>query len=173
MSPRQVGRGLPGTVTRALAANGVPAGRLGIEITENGVSQRDRLQPERDGRRARALGIDILVRRLRHRLLGSEQRDGRPRHRRRSSTSPSPPGSADGGPRGTGITSTVATRATSLSRHGVAEGVETVEQAERLRQHGWKSRAGLILPPARPAPAGSRGLDAGAASAPTVGVRTR
>jgi EAL domain-containing protein (putative c-di-GMP-specific phosphodiesterase class I) len=164
VSPRQVGRNLPGTVTRSLAANGVPARRLGIEITENGVLNVTG-SSLREMTELRELGIDILV------------DDFGTGYSALSSVMETPvtglkldqsftarlglSGPADR------ITSTVATLVKSLSLHGVAEGIETVEQAQLLRQHGWRYGQGYLF--GRPAPAGSLGLEPGAVAASTVG----
>jgi diguanylate cyclase (GGDEF)-like protein/PAS domain S-box-containing protein len=153
VSPRQLGRNLPGTVTAALAANGVRATRLGIEITENGVLNVTGSSLS-EMKQLRELGIDILI------------DDFGTGYSALSSVMDTPvtglkldqsftarlghSGPADR------ITSTVATLAESLSLHGVAEGIETPEQARLLRLHGWRYGQGYLF--GRPVPADSLGL---------------
>lgn len=148
ISPKHLGRGLPGLVSRALTDTGAPPRRLGIEITENGVldatgSSLQEMKGLRD------LGIDIYVddfgtgysalSSLMSTPLTGIKLD-------RSFTADLGTSSA-----AARIASTVANLADSLSLRGVAEGIETEEQAELALACGWKYGQGYYL--ARPAPA--------------------
>lgn len=149
-SPRQLGRDLPGVVTRELAASGVPATRLGIEITENGVLGATGSSLA-EMTRLRQLGVEISI------------DDFGTGYSALSSVLATPVTgvkldrsfTAQLGNDGTAdlITSTVASLVESLSLSGVAEGVETPRQAELLLESGWRLGQGYLF--ARPAPAGS------------------
>jgi len=146
----QLGRDLGGVVRRELAAAGVPASRLGLEITENGVldaagSSLAEMQELRD------MGIELLIddfgtgysalssvlttpitgikldRSFTARLGQDETADR--------------------------ITSTVADLVESLGAHGVVEGIETEDHCARARHHGWLHGQGYLF--ARPAPESS------------------
>lgn len=148
VSPRHLGRGLPEVVSRALTANGVPGRRLGIEITENGVlhatgSSLHEMNELRD------LGIDIYM------------DDFGTGYSALSSLMSTPitgikldqSFTADLGTSSAAnrIASTVASLAESLSLRGVAEGIETKEQAELALTCGWKYGQGYYF--AFPVPA--------------------
>jgi diguanylate cyclase (GGDEF)-like protein/PAS domain S-box-containing protein len=148
VSPRHLGRGLPGLVGQALAASGVPGRRLGIEVTENGVLHATGSSLA-EMHQLRGLGVDIYMddfgtgysalSSLMTTPITGIKLD-------RSFTADLGTGAA-----ATRIASTVADLADSLSLRGVVEGIETEEQAVLAAACGWRYGQGYHF--ARPAPA--------------------
>ncbi len=150
VAPVQLGRDFNGVVRRELEAAGVPASRLGLEITENGVlnaagSSLTEMQELRD------MGIELLM------------DDFGTGYSALSSVLTTPItgikldrsftarlGQDEASDR---ITSTVADLVASLGAHGVVEGIETDDQCSRALHHGWVHGQGYLF--ARPAPEAS------------------
>jgi diguanylate cyclase (GGDEF)-like protein len=147
VSPAQLGRDLDGLVRSELAAAGVPALRLGLEITENGVLQ--------------ATGSSLgEMERLREMGVGLLMDDFGTGYSALSSVLTTPITGlkldrsfiarlGDDGPADR-ITSTVADLVRSLGFHGVAEGIETEGQRVQALTHGWMLGQGYLF--ARPTP---------------------
>ena len=161
-SPRQLGRDLSGVVVRELAANGVPASRLGIEITENGVLGATGSSLV-EMTQLRQLGVDISI------------DDFGTGYSALSSVLATPVTGVKldrsftaqlghGGPADL-ITATVASLVESLSLSGVAEGIETERQAELLLQGGWRLGQGYLF--GHPTPVGSLQVPSSAADSET------
>jgi len=147
VAPVQLGRGLTSVVERELAAAGVPATRLGLEITENGVldaigSGVTEMQALRD------MGIELLMDDFGTGYSALSSVLATPItgiKLDRSFTSRL--GQDEAADR---ITATVAGLVDSLGAQGVVEGVETEDQCARALRHGWKHGQGYLF--ARPAP---------------------
>ncbi len=148
VAPVQLGCDLTGVVRTTLHAVGVPASRLGLEITENGVlsaagSSLTEMEQLRD------MGVEMLM------------DDFGTGYSALSSVLTTPitglkldrSFTARLGDGGTAdrITSTVADLVHSLSLHGVVEGIETEEQCALALQHRWTLGQGYLF--ARPVPA--------------------
>jgi len=148
VAPVQLGCDLTGVVSSTLAAAGVPASRLGLEITENGVltaagSSLSEMEQLRD------MGVEMLM------------DDFGTGYSALSSVLTTPitglkldrSFTAQLGDGGTAdrITSTVADLVHSLSLRGVVEGIETEEQCALALQHRWTLGQGYLF--ARPVPA--------------------
>lgn len=150
VSPVQLGRDLSGVVARELRAAGVPAIRLGLEITENGVLN--------------AAGSSLAeMEQLRDMDVEMSMDDFGTGYSALSSVLTTPITGlkldqsfvarlGDGGTADR-ITSTVADLVRSLDLSGVAEGIETEEQCALASQHGWEYGQGYLF--GRPAPAAS------------------
>ena len=145
VAPVQLGCDLTGVVRSTLAAAGVPASRLGLEITENGVltaagSSLSEMEQLRD------MGVEMLM------------DDFGTGYSALSSVLTTPitglkldrSFTARLGDGGTAdrITSTVADLVHSLSLRGVVEGIETEEQCALALQHRWTLGQGYLF--ARP-----------------------
>jgi diguanylate cyclase (GGDEF)-like protein/PAS domain S-box-containing protein len=148
VSPRQLGRDLSGVIDRELVSSGVPATRLGIEITENGVLNATGSSLA-EMTQLRELGIDILVDDFGTGYSALSSLMTTPitgiKLDRSFTARLGQDGTADG------IASSMASLIRRLSLHGVAEGIETVEQVELALNHGWQYGQGYHL--ARPLPA--------------------
>jgi len=150
VSPVQIGRGLVGVVTSELADAGVPAARLGLEITESGVL--DATGPSlREMQQLADMGVFLLM------------DDFGTGYSALTSVLEAPISglkldrsfTARLGDGGTGdrISATVANLITSLGTYGVVEGIENEDQRQRALSHGWSLGQGYLL--GRPAPESS------------------
>ncbi|MDQ3165649.1 MAG: EAL domain-containing protein [Actinomycetota bacterium] len=142
VSPVQIGRGLLSAVILELDTAGVPASRLGLEITENAVL--DATGPRlREMQQLADMGINLLMddfgtgysalTSLFAAPISGIKLD-------RSFTARL----GDGGS-GDRITATVGDLVASLGAHGVVEGIETVDQRRRALSHGWTYGQGYLL----------------------------
>jgi len=148
VSPVQLGRDLSGVVASELSAADVPASRLGLEITENGVLNAAGSSLA-EMEQLREMGVEMLMDdfgtgysalssvlttpitgiKLDHSFI-AHLGDG---------------GIADR------IASTVADLVRNLDLQGVAEGIETEKQWSQALKHGWQYGQGYLF--GRPAPA--------------------
>jgi EAL domain-containing protein (putative c-di-GMP-specific phosphodiesterase class I) len=150
VSPRQLGHDLPELLTRALESSGVPASRLGIEIPESGVLNADASGLD-EMFRVRELGVDIMVDDFTAGYSALSEVLATPVNGiklARSITARLGVSTA-----ADSVASVVAQQVASLSMHGVAEGIERPEQAERALAQGWRYGQGYLF--GRPAPADS------------------
>ncbi len=147
VSPTHLGRDLPGSVLSALSAWSVPPTRLGLEITENGVLHASGSSLS-EMITLRSHGIDILVDDFGTGYSAlSSLMDTPVTGLKLDRSFTARLGQSTAADR---ITSTVANLMHSLALHGVAEGVETTEQADVLRAHGWRFAQGYLF--GRPLP---------------------
>jgi len=148
VSPQQIGAAdLAGVLATELEAAGVPAWRLAVEITENGVLDAFGVSL-RDMQRIAESGVDLVMddfgtgysalSSLLAAPIAGVKLD-------RSFTARL--GDGAGGDR---ITATVGNLVTSLGAYGVVEGVETEDQRQRAFDHGWRLGQGYLF--GRPLP---------------------
>lgn len=150
VSPRQLGHALPELLSRALASSGVPAARLGVEISESGVLNADATGLG-EMFQVRELGVDIVVDDFTAGYSALGEVLATPVNGiklARSITARLGVSSA-----ADSVALVVAEQVASLSLHGVAEGIEKQEQAERALGQGWRYGQGYLF--GRPAPADS------------------
>jgi EAL domain-containing protein (putative c-di-GMP-specific phosphodiesterase class I) len=165
VSPVQLGRNLDGVIADALNASGVSPRRLGIEITENSVlsaigSSLKEMEALRD------MGVEMLM------------DDFGTGYSALSSVMTTPISGlkldesftrrlGDGGSADR-ITAAVSDLVRNLNLHGVVEGVETEDQWQRAREHGWAYGQGFLF--ARPVPAAQLRLPAPNATMTSLAV---
>lgn len=152
VSPRQLGRGAPGEesdhgglaglVARLLATSGVPASRLGIEITENGVLQATE-QAREDLEQLAEMGVELLLDDFGtgySALTSVLSAPVRGLKLDRSFTVRLGDGAACDR-----ISTAIAALVDSLSSHGVVEGIETEKQWALALAHGWTHGQGWLF----------------------------
>ena len=150
VSPQQIGAAdLAGVLATELAAAGVPARRLAVEITENGVLDAFGVSL-RDMQRVSEQGVDLVMddfgtgysalSSLLAAPIAGVKLD-------RSFTARL--GDGAGGDR---ITATVGNLVAGLGAYGVVEGVETEDQRQRAYDHGWRLGQGYLFGRPQPEP---------------------
>lgn len=148
VSPVQLGHDLDGLVAAELARTGVPASRLGLEITENAVLQASGSSLA-EMERLRDMGVAMLMDDFGTGYTALSSVLGTPisgiKLDRSFIARLGDGNTADQ------ITATVAGLVQSLGFHGVAEGIETEEQRQLAKSLGWAHGQGYFF--ARPAPA--------------------
>lgn len=152
VSPRQLGRGTPAAedrpaglaplVERVLRAHDVPASRLGIEITENGVLQATE-QTREDLEALAELGVELLLDDFGTGFSALTSVLSTPvsgLKLDRSFTVRLGDGAACDR-----ISTAMAALVDSLSSHGVVEGIETEKQWALALGHGWTHGQGWLF----------------------------
>ncbi|MGY1637834.1 putative bifunctional diguanylate cyclase/phosphodiesterase [Geodermatophilus sp. SYSU D00742] len=145
VSPRQLAdAGFTGQLTGHLERAGLPADRLGIEVTESTLGDRARLVEALA--EVRALGVAIAIDDFGTGYSSLARLGAFPVDVIKIDRS----FVADlGSPRGEAVLAGIVTLAHALGSHVIAEGVETAEQLAALRALGADSASGYLL--ARPA----------------------
>jgi EAL domain-containing protein (putative c-di-GMP-specific phosphodiesterase class I) len=147
VSPVQLGRGLSSSVRQELAAAGVPASRLGLEITENGILVATGSSLS-EMKALDELGVKLVI------------DDFGTGYSALSSILTTPItgvkldqsftsllGQDDAADR---ISATMASLVISLGEYAVVEGIETEDQLNRVLAHGWLHGQGYLF--GRPVP---------------------
>jgi diguanylate cyclase (GGDEF)-like protein/PAS domain S-box-containing protein len=147
VSPVQLGRGLSSAVRQELAAAGVPANRLGLEITENGILVATGSSLA-EMKALNELGVKLVI------------DDFGTGYSALSSILTTPItgvkldqsftsllGQDDAADR---ISATMASLVLSVGEYAVVEGIETEDQLDRVVAHGWLHGQGYLF--GRPAP---------------------